>query len=68
MVSLSENVLKQAGGQRTEAFELLQVNKVSVQDHLLVQNLGPVRRETVRLRHDEDLRESEKPQRNLWYV
>lgn len=54
--SLPENVLKQGGGQRAVASDLLQVNKVSVQDHLLVQKLRPVWRHAVRFRHNKHLR------------
>jgi len=52
-----ENVLKQVGGERTVGFELLQVNKVSLQDHLLVQNLNPIWTVAVRLRHNKHLRD-----------
>lgn len=55
---LFENVLKQTGGQRTPAFELLQVSKVCVEDNLLVQDVGPVWTIAVGFRHHKHLRDN----------
>ncbi len=57
--SLHGDVLEQAGAQRSVPLELLQKDEVSSEDHLLIEELGPVQTVVVRFSQHQHLPETQ---------